>query len=129
MALGIRRWNHPLLTDVQNEIVPSLCDDCLSTKEVAEKHCISVNTVASHKKNIFSTLKISKITELSKMFFTLVVLAAIFGFHGIIESQARSRIIYNQRYISSSTRGRTRTRRRERSIPIKLLDNQNTNIS
>lgn len=126
MELSVKRWNHPLLTNVQNEIVPSLCDDCLSTKEVADKHCISVNTVASHKKSIFSTLHITKITELSKLFFTMAVLAAIFGLHGVIENQSRTRTISTQRNVVANNRRNSRRRRRERDIPMVNFINVNT---
>lgn len=117
MALEIKRWNHPLLTNVQNEIVPSLCDDCLSTKEVADKHCISVNTVASHKKSIFSTLNITKITELSKLFFTMVILPTILGLHGLLEDQNRNRRPFSEsNEVIVNNRRNSRRKRRERDI-------------
>lgn len=107
-------WKHPQLSKRLSEIMYSMCYECNSTKETADKLCISEHTVASHKKEIFRTFGITKITELSKIFFTMSVLSAVFGLHGVIENQSRGRLSSVQRNVITLS-SRMRSRRREQN--------------
>lgn len=60
------------LSDTEQTIVRLVCDDCLTRKEIANILFRSAETISSHMKNIFSKLEISKVTELSKLYFTSV---------------------------------------------------------
>ena len=60
------------LSDTEQTIVRLVCDDCLTRKEIANILFRSVETISSHMKNIFSKLEISKVTELSKLYFTSI---------------------------------------------------------
>jgi DNA-binding CsgD family transcriptional regulator len=60
------------LSDTEQLIVRLVCDECLSRKEIATTLFRSAETISSHMKNIFSKLHITKVTELSKIYFTSV---------------------------------------------------------
>lgn len=102
------------------------CDKCMSAKEKAEFLNRSVDTVNTYMKRIFKKVDITKVTELSKIFFTMSVLSAIFGLHGIIDNQSRTRVNSVQRNVVASNRRNSRRRRRERDIPLSDFYNYNT---
>lgn len=58
------------LTKRELEILKLTADDCLSSKQISERLFISVITVKNHIKNIKLKEHVSKITELSKLYFT-----------------------------------------------------------
>lgn len=104
-------WNNPNLTKQQNAICYDYCEECLSDKEVADKRCISINTVQTHKKKIFEVLTINKITQLSKLFFTATYMIAVLFVGGLGRSSLRLNISMqpNRTYVSRIYR---RSRRR-----------------
>jgi len=59
--------NHELLqlTDREKEVLVLIAEEC-STKEIAEKLFISPNTVETHRKNLFSKLKVKNLAGLVK---------------------------------------------------------------
>jgi DNA-binding CsgD family transcriptional regulator len=59
-----------MLSQREQEILKLTSWDCLSAKEVADKLCISTLTVQQHIKNIKIKEHLSKVTELSKLYFT-----------------------------------------------------------
>lgn len=58
------------LSETEQSIVKLICDDCLSRKEIADMLYRSPETISTHMKNIFLKKGITKVTELSKMYFT-----------------------------------------------------------
>lgn len=119
-----------ILSKVEYTNVVLTCDECLSNKEKAERLCRSEDTTSSHMKSIFKKVNISKVTELSKIYFnnpTLTLITAILiCFQGLILPQRRSRIrLEEQRTIQVAQR-RLLSRRRERSIPLDALLNADT---
>lgn len=119
-------WTHPLLTNKQNEITRSFCGDCLSTKEVADKHCISENTVSGYKKEIFKIFGISKITELSRIYYTSLSIVILFCAIETNNIDLRSRNSRRTRSITLEVRGsRLRSRRREIPMPLNDLSPKN----
>ena len=58
------------LSETEQIIVKLICDDCLSRKEIAHMLFRSAETISTHMKNIFSKLEVTKVTELSKIYFT-----------------------------------------------------------
>lgn len=111
-----------MLSSVEYTNVVLTCDECLSNKEKAERLCRSEDTTSSHMKNIFKKVKITKVTELSKIYFnnpTLTILTAILiCCQGLIlpQHRARSRVVEQRTTVLSQRR--LRSRRRERSISI-----------
>ncbi|HPR30955.1 MAG TPA: response regulator transcription factor [Prolixibacteraceae bacterium] len=57
--------NHSSLTNREREIIVHLCDG-LSYKEIADRLCISIRTVETHRKNILEKLQIRSNAELVK---------------------------------------------------------------
>ena len=53
------------LTDREKEVLKLIAEEC-STKEIAEKLFISPNTVETHRKNLFSKLKVKNLAGLVK---------------------------------------------------------------
>lgn len=78
------------LSSTEKKYVKLTVDECLSRKEIAEKLCRSEDTVATQMKNIYRKLNITKVTELSKLFFK-GCLAIIIIFHGYNDIQYRVR--------------------------------------
>lgn len=113
------RWNHPLFTAQENALAYDYCEECLSDKEVAEKRNISINTVQTHKKSMFIKAGINKITQLSKLFFTVTYIMFLFLISGLGRSSSRLniRIQGNRTYIS-----RTHRRSRRRIDNTYMLD-------
>lgn len=124
------KWTHPLLTNKLNEIVRSFCGDCLSTKEVADKHCISENTVSGYKKEIFKIFGISKITELSRIYYTSLSIVILFCAIKTNDIDLRSRNSLRSRNIALEVKGsRLRSRRREIPMPLNDLSPNNNIVS
>lgn len=117
-----------------------------SKKEVADKTNRSIYTVETTNKNIYTKLKINKVSDLvlwycgvmfdianeikNKQKEVLSISIFIFSFYTIspgTHSDMRTRNVRNLRTCSAEiTRSRTRTRRRERDIPISNIYNSNT---
>jgi len=80
-----------ILSETEFQCVKLMVDDCLGRKEIAEKVCRSEDTVSTHQKNIYRKLRITKVTELSKIYYTgsLFTLIIIICLHGHVDVQYR----------------------------------------
>lgn len=119
-----------ILSKVEYTNVVLTCDECLSNKEKAERLCRSEDTTSSHMKSIFKKANITKVTELSKIYFnnpTLsIITALLICCQGFFLPQRRSRIrLEEQRTIQTAQR-RLQSRRRGRSLPLDDLLNAHT---
>lgn len=101
----------PNLTQQENTLIRDFCEDCLSQKEVADRRNISINTVQTHQKNIFRKLNITKITQLSKMYFTMYLMLICLSVTGVARVGVRMSIRY-QPIRANITRTHRRSRRR-----------------
>lgn len=105
-----------ILSESEFVQVELTCDECLSTKEKAYRLNRSTDTINSHMKNIFRKLNINKVTELSKIYFTSILLIITLGIHGLFNTQIRFRTRTDEKEIMYEFQNRLRSRRREIEI-------------
>lgn len=97
------------LSDTEQNIVRLVCDDCMTRKEIANILFRSVETISSHMKNIFSKLEITKVTELSKIYFTstslvfLMLITIAFDHHEFLRIRRYRRRVKTEQIMYSVT--------------------------
>jgi len=114
-----------ILSDTEYQYAKLTVDDCLTRKEVAEKMCRSEDTVATQMKNIYRKLNITKVTELSKIFYkgTLLILLIYGSTH--IELPQISRRTYRRLGCNENQLVQLRVRRPQRgkAVPVGIIQN------
>ena len=110
-----------ILSDTEYRYAKLTVDECLSRKEIARRMCLSEDTVATTMKNIYRKLNITKLTELSKIFYkgTLLFLI-IYGTVYVNHNPQISRIIQRRVEPIETQMALLRIRRPQRGKAIPL---------